>query len=43
MTWLEFKTEVEQYVKDEDKIWYIDIAFDEDLNIVKDKCGWRIS
>lgn len=41
MTWLQFKKKAEELgVKDTDKVWYIDISFDDDFNLERDEhCG----
>lgn len=41
MTWLEFKKKAEELgVKDDDKVWYIDISFDDDFTLERDNhCG----
>ena len=41
MTWLEFKNKSEKLgIKDEDTLWFIDISFDEEFELRKDKhCG----
>ena len=45
MKWGEFvKRVVDAGVKDDDEIWFIDIAFDDEISIYKDpSCGWSIS
>jgi hypothetical protein len=46
MKWGEFKNKVEQAgVKDEDEIWYIDMAFDDRFTVSKkdNNLGWAVS
>jgi len=45
MTWIEFKNKAHQLgIKDEDKLWYIDISFDDDFKLERDEaCGVSLS